>query len=395
VAPARHVDRAWLGLSFAGSAPRVELSARRTRIHNSLVTACRRIAPEAVQEYRVSTMNYTAEYGATSGACQRDPRRAERLAWYGIFYLKNDVLNAKGSARCAGPPASGRSANCSPGRVGGPLLRRRLFLSSRSNTIASAAITIRRLVLPTAGFIKLDRSGVDHGRAAAKISRAGDAAVAEPRHLARLDRYLATTRSITLRLVNQAFCAAVFSSVDEPDLLSSLSAFSSEYRQRDLSLGGGWTRVFARIINICAWLQFRHPRSRRPQGDVPACSRVRKTFRWACQIQVSLPGSQAAYAYRNRNGTFERSTRWWSRTARACTKFGGGVLRTAPRTYTSALGGGLSPSSLANFRRRYPPLSWSPTRLSAAPAFAPTNEYAYSQSFLFFDQSLKLAPRRR
>src|SRR5258708_6417661 len=77
-------------------------------------------------------------------------------------------------------------------------------------------------------------------------------------------------------------------------------------------------------------------------------------------------------------------------------KFGGGVLRNGTRTYTSALAGGLYTfDTLANFKASIPnTLILVTDATSATPAFAPyERNYAYSQSFLFFDQSLKLAPR--
>ncbi len=55
-------------------------------------------APEAVQEYRISTNNYSAEYGRTSGFVANAVSRGGSNQFHGIGYeyLKNAVLNANG-----------------------------------------------------------------------------------------------------------------------------------------------------------------------------------------------------------------------------------------------------------------------------------------------------------
>src|SRR5262249_22687992 len=67
--------------------------------NNYLVTgSLTPIAPEAIEEYRVSTNNFSAEYGRTSGYLANAISRSGGNRFHGIgyFYLKNDVLNANG-----------------------------------------------------------------------------------------------------------------------------------------------------------------------------------------------------------------------------------------------------------------------------------------------------------
>jgi hypothetical protein len=54
------------------------------------------LAPEMVQEYRVSTNNFSAEYGRTSGYIANAVTRSATAQWHGIAYgdWNNDVLNA-------------------------------------------------------------------------------------------------------------------------------------------------------------------------------------------------------------------------------------------------------------------------------------------------------------
>jgi hypothetical protein len=56
------------------------------------------IAPEAVQEYRVSTNNFSAEYGHAAGFVANAVTRSGGTGWHGIGYwnLKNTALDANG-----------------------------------------------------------------------------------------------------------------------------------------------------------------------------------------------------------------------------------------------------------------------------------------------------------
>ena len=65
--------------------------------NNYLVTGpLNPVAPEAIQEYRISTNNYSAEYGRTSGFIANAVTRPADLSPHGVAYeyLKNAVLNA-------------------------------------------------------------------------------------------------------------------------------------------------------------------------------------------------------------------------------------------------------------------------------------------------------------
>ncbi len=86
--------------------------------------------PEFMQEYRVSTNNFSAEFGRTSGYVANAVTRAGGNSWHGLGYfnLKNEAFNANTFQRNAG----GRSRLPlkelqGGGQVGGPLVRNRLF----------------------------------------------------------------------------------------------------------------------------------------------------------------------------------------------------------------------------------------------------------------------------
>src|ERR1700680_3318999 len=91
------------------------------------------VAPEAIEEYRVSTNNFSAEYGRTSGFLANAVTRSGGSQFHGVayFYLKNDALNANAfQQNLAGLPRT-RDKEDQPGFfVGGPILKNRLFFAS-------------------------------------------------------------------------------------------------------------------------------------------------------------------------------------------------------------------------------------------------------------------------
>lgn len=126
--------------------------------NNYLVTGpLNPVAPEAIQEYRISTNNYSAEYGRTSGFIANAVTSAGGSQFHGIGYeyLKNAALNAADFAdNLTGLGRRKDNENQFGYRVGGPVLRNRLFFSSALEQLIShselAPATYR---LPTTNFI--------------------------------------------------------------------------------------------------------------------------------------------------------------------------------------------------------------------------------------------------
>src|SRR5713226_6512371 len=91
------------------------------------------VAPEAIEEYRVSTNNFSAEYGRTSGFVANAVTRSGGNQFHGIgyFYLKNDALNANGfQENLAGLPRTPVKENQIGFQAGGPIRKQSLFFSS-------------------------------------------------------------------------------------------------------------------------------------------------------------------------------------------------------------------------------------------------------------------------
>jgi hypothetical protein len=96
-----------------------------------LITGPQTITPiEAIQEYRVSLANYSAEYGGTSGLIANAITRSGLAGFHGISYtyLMNDALDANDVARRYGGLPRAPFKLLQPGlRLGGPIFRDRIF----------------------------------------------------------------------------------------------------------------------------------------------------------------------------------------------------------------------------------------------------------------------------
>ena len=91
------------------------------------------MAPEAIQEYRISTNNFSAEYGRTSGFLANAITRTGGEQFHGVayFYLENEALNANAfQQNLIGAPRSIDKQDQPGFFVGGPILKNRLFFSS-------------------------------------------------------------------------------------------------------------------------------------------------------------------------------------------------------------------------------------------------------------------------
>lgn len=149
-----------LGISVAGQRPSSSnFLLDGVENDNYLVTGpLTAVAPEAVQEYRISTNNYSAEYGRTSGFIANAVTRAGGAAFHGIGYeyLKNDVLDANDFAdNLYGIRRRPDKQHQFGYQVGGPIRRDRLFFSSAFEELInhSAQAGQSSFAVPTTNFI--------------------------------------------------------------------------------------------------------------------------------------------------------------------------------------------------------------------------------------------------
>lgn len=85
-------------------------------------------SPDSIQEFKVQTNNYSAEYGRASGAIINATTRSGSNQFHGVVYdyLRNTVLNAYGPFRGTGVKPT-LVQNQFGATLGGPILRDRLF----------------------------------------------------------------------------------------------------------------------------------------------------------------------------------------------------------------------------------------------------------------------------
>ena len=90
------------------------------------------IAPEAIQEYRVSVSNFSAQYGRTAGFVANAVTKSGTGQWHGVgyYYLRNELLDANSFQRNLQGFGRALDYESRPGfQVGGPLLHNRLYVS--------------------------------------------------------------------------------------------------------------------------------------------------------------------------------------------------------------------------------------------------------------------------
>ena len=102
--------------------------------NNTLITGpLTALAPEMIQEYRISTSSWSAEYGGTVGFVANAVTRQGSERWHGVAYfdLKNDALDANTFLNNSTGVTRLPFKEAQYGfQAGGPLVRHRLFLST-------------------------------------------------------------------------------------------------------------------------------------------------------------------------------------------------------------------------------------------------------------------------
>jgi Carboxypeptidase regulatory-like domain/TonB-dependent Receptor Plug Domain len=125
-------------------------------------------APDSIEEFKVQTSLYDAEYGRGAGANVNVETRSGTSQYHGsaYFFGRNDALNANNFFSNATGTPRGKFLRSQPGfTLGGPLLKDRIFFfgsfqATRDVNGASLGSSVRSLTLPP---IPLDRSPASLG----------------------------------------------------------------------------------------------------------------------------------------------------------------------------------------------------------------------------------------
>ncbi len=107
-------------------------------------------SPDAVQEFKVQTDNYSAEYGRAGGAIINATTRSGTNKFHGVVYdyLRNTVLNAFGPFYGTGVKPT-LVQNQFGATFGGPILKDRLFFFTDYEGLRSVAHLLTTATLPT------------------------------------------------------------------------------------------------------------------------------------------------------------------------------------------------------------------------------------------------------
>jgi hypothetical protein len=376
------------------------------------------IAPEAIQEYRVSTNNFSAEYGRTAGFLANAVTRSGGNQFHGIgyFYLKNDALNANGfQENLAGLPRAPVKENQIGFQAGGPIRKQTLFFSTayehqRSRSRQDAT----DFRLPTTAFRQFLLSGP-----ANRISRklfdqfpgptitattalTATVSIAPP---VSVDRTLAIERLDynSRNGLNRVMGRVAIARLSRPDFIwSPYKDFISGLDQDTLSVAVSYIRALrpglmneaklGRNSDDLGW--------DRPHPEIPTLSTsevVRLPNGFGVNVPVYLPGSPAFYAYRNRNKTWELlDSLVWTHGRHVFTAGGGALLRSSDGFLTAGRDGEYRFGTVFDFILDQPGVFRTSVLRQPLPNLQQPDfnrEYRYNQYFLFAQDTFKATSR--
>jgi hypothetical protein len=254
------------------------------------------VAPETIQEYRITTNNFTAEYGRTAGYLANAVTRSGGQYWHGLawFYLKNDVLNAADFGSRRRVPLR----ELQPGAfAGGPVKKDRVFASISAERLRYRSNGIPAVFrLPRAGFTPQPGTAAE-----ALLSR-----FSAPDGEVRLEPTSSINRTLVLQRTDIVPAAGrhrlmgriAAARLGRPDLVwTPYPDFVTPLKQSVTGAvatwmaSGTWGSHELRAGFVADDLRFD-----RPHPEVPILESIDRTF---------LPGSPALYSFRNRGRSWE------------------------------------------------------------------------------------------
>jgi hypothetical protein len=365
--------------------------------------------PEFIQEYRVSTSSFSAEYGRTSGFITNAITRSgtNQLHATGFFYFKNEVLNANGFQENAQGIARAPLAEYQPGVfLSGPAIRRRLYWSTGFQDLHSHSRSDPQLYnLPTQDFVASTAPDSYAGKLlrqyAIPNSPAGPGdsalmAIAPSADFSRSDG-LARVDGASRSGSQHFYARLVFDRLREPALLpSAYSQFSNPYSQNALALSAGILSHWGATASN----EFRASRTgdseylASPHSEVPIIQIDEGTSLGQTFYPVVMPGAPSLFNYRNRGRNWEFLDNWtWIRGPHVL-KGGAGLLqRNVDLEVAVYPGGKFEFPTLSAFAAGTPSYLYTETDVvsGAEPAAPPQRAYRYRQSYAFAQDSFHLS----
>jgi Carboxypeptidase regulatory-like domain/TonB-dependent Receptor Plug Domain len=404
-----------LGLSINGQRPTASnFLLDGVENNNYLVTGpLTPIAPEAIQEYRVSTNNFSAEYGRTSGFLANAITRSGSDAFHGVgyFYLKNDALNANGfQENLSGAPRN-PDKEIQPGYfVGGPVLKDRLFFSSAFEHLRSRSFQDpATFLLPSTQFFKtfpqtttalydlLSKypapAVTDGANPLATLTVAPPVSVDRSLGIERLDYTAPSGR-------DRIMARGIFVNLSRPDFIwSPYKDFITPLVEDTWAAGGSYIHNFSASLTN----EFRLSRTdddlhfNRPHPEVPTLLAA-APLNYYPLATITLPGSSQFYSYQNHSKTTELLDNMiWTHGRHLITVGAGLLLRNVSGYLTAGRDGEYMFPGLFNLALDQPSslmVTLERGTLTGSPVQPDYDrEYSYRQYFLFFQDTFRLTPR--
>ena len=265
------------------------------------------VAPEAIQEYRFSTNNYSAQYGRTGGFIANAVTKSGGSQFHGLgySYLENDALNANTFADNTAGTTRRPTKQIQAGfEAGGPLWKRRhLFWSASFEQLRDRNLLAPQLAaIPTAAFIAaadavtrdlLTRFPPPSVQPSGPGSTTGILDIARPLSI---NRSLALARLDYSRGEDTYLARVSIQRLSRPDFIwSPYPGFTSGLDDNAISVVGGYQHSFtpALLNEVRGGFNSENLGWNRANPDVPTLN-----------IQDNLtitPGSPAYFTYGNKN----------------------------------------------------------------------------------------------
>lgn len=371
------------------------------------------VAPEAIQEYRISTNNFSAEYGQTDGYIANAVTKSGGDQYHGIiyFYVMNDVLNANSfQQNLAGVPKT-PVKQIQPGySVGGPILKERLFFSSALEYYSNHSFQGQaNFLLPSTNFLSFVSPSVAptlynllKTYPAPAVSNGANPfatyTVAPPVEINRIlgiERLDYTSPRGRDRIMGRG----IFSNMNEPDFVwSPYKGFTTPLVEDTWAVAGSYIHSFSTNLTN----EFRISRTsddlhfNRPNPQVPTLLAIAPSN--YPESTITLPGSQQFYSYKNNGTTTEfLDNLIWARNRHLITVGAGVLLRNLSGYLTAGEDGEYTFNNFFNLIEDQPStltVAVERNSLNGQPVLPNYNrQYTYNQYFLFAQDSFRVTPR--
>ena len=407
-----------LGLSVNGQRPSSSnylldgLENNNYLITGPLVT----VAPEAIQEYRISTNNFSAEYGRTSGFLANAITRTGGEQFHGVvyFYLENEALNANAfQQNLIGAPRSVDREDQPGFFVGGPILKNRLFFSSAYEYFRSRGDgSPYPFDLPTPSFLNYLTAFQPSSPARQLLTEFPSPLVTNTPAYSAVEMLappVAVNRTLAIERLDyntpdgkeRLMGRVLINRLTEPDFIwSPYQDFVSSLHENTVAAGGSYIHTFQSNLTNEVRLSYSTDDLgwNRPHPEIPTLTTSDTYFVNGLKYSgVTLPGSSAFYAYKNVNDTWEvLDNLIWTRGQHLVTVGGGLLWRGSNGYLTAGQAGQYLFGSILSFATGEPGFLEAGIDRTALPSIQQpdTNRaYRYGQDFLFAQDTYKITQR--